>query len=293
MQRIGTQDGLFLGGNPATNTKGTVVTAAWLNAVQEELAQAVVGLGGTLNPADNGQLLNAMLILQQSRSANAGGTADAITATYTPSPTALANGMLLFVRASAANTTTTPTFSPNGLAAKIIVKGAGGALVAGDIAGAGQWLGLQYNQTLDKWVLLNPATGASTVTAANDPTYADNSTKPASTGWIRGAMSAIATAAGFAVSLTSPGYIKLPSWLGGVIFQWGLSSSSGSADVTVTFPIAYPTACRAVISIATPAGLPYFSNNNSETQTNFKLAAWVSTTGARFSIGCYWLSVGY
>ena len=68
-------------------------------------------------------------------------------------------GMSLFVRATSANSTTTPTFSPNGLTATIIVKGAGSALAAGDIAGAGHWVELQYDSTLSKWVLLNPATG--------------------------------------------------------------------------------------------------------------------------------------
>lgn len=93
--------------------------------------------------------------------ASAAGTADAITATYTPVVLSLTNGLVLYVRAGFANATTTPTFSPNGLTAKTIVKGNGLALVAGDIAGAGHWVELQYDLALDKWVLLNPATGVS------------------------------------------------------------------------------------------------------------------------------------
>lgn len=91
----------------------------------------------------------------------AGGAADAITGSYTPGITALTNGMTLYVRASSANATTTPTFTPNSgtIAAKTIVKGAGAALAAGDIAGMGHWVELQYDTALDKWVLLNPATG--------------------------------------------------------------------------------------------------------------------------------------
>ncbi len=99
----------------------------------------------------------------------AGGTSDAITGAYTPGITALTNGMTLYVRAASANATTTPTFTPNSgtIAAKTIVKGNGLALAAGDIAGAGHWLGLQYDSTLDKWVLLNPAKGVMTGLAAN------------------------------------------------------------------------------------------------------------------------------
>lgn len=91
----------------------------------------------------------------------AGGTADAITATFTPPIAALTNGMKLYVRAGYANATTTPTFTPNSgvIVAKSIVKGAGAALSASDIAGGGYWLELQYDGPLDKWVLLNPANG--------------------------------------------------------------------------------------------------------------------------------------
>lgn len=89
--------------------------------------------------------------------AAAGGTADAITATYSPAVTSLTNGMTLYVRAALANTTTSPTFSPNGLVATTIVRSNNQPLTAGDIAGAGHWLELQYDTTLSKWVLQNPA----------------------------------------------------------------------------------------------------------------------------------------
>lgn len=101
--------------------------------------------------------------------ASAAGTADAITAIYTPKLGTLTNGMILYVRAAVANATTTPTFTPSSgtIAPKAIVKGAGAALAAGDIAGAGHWIALQYDATLDKWVLLNPATGISTASVAS------------------------------------------------------------------------------------------------------------------------------
>ena len=60
MRRIGTVNGLFGAGDPATNLKGTVVTADWLNAVQEELAAVVEGFGGTLNPADGTQIFEQL-----------------------------------------------------------------------------------------------------------------------------------------------------------------------------------------------------------------------------------------
>lgn len=96
-----------------------------------------------------------------STAVNATGTVDAITATYSPAITALNNGMVLRFRPTGANATTTPTFSPNGLAGKTIVKGANAALVAGDIAGAAAWVEVQYDLALDKWVILNPAKSVS------------------------------------------------------------------------------------------------------------------------------------
>jgi len=92
----------------------------------------------------------------------AAGTADALTGAFSPAIAALpaAPGTLaVLVRAGAANTTTAPTFAANTTTAKTIVKGNNLPLVAGDIAGAGHWLDLQYDATLDKWVLQNPATG--------------------------------------------------------------------------------------------------------------------------------------
>jgi len=94
----------------------------------------------------------------------AGGTSDALTASFTPAVTAttLAAGAPTFtVRPSTANATTTPTFTPNPavITPAVIVKGNGLPLVAGDIAGAGHWITLQWDATLSRWILLNPATG--------------------------------------------------------------------------------------------------------------------------------------
>lgn len=86
-----------------------------------------------------------------------GGTANAITATYSPALAALVDGQLCFVRATAANTATTPTFSPNGLTARSIVKGGGSPLAPSDIAGDGCEIILRYDLANTRWELLNPA----------------------------------------------------------------------------------------------------------------------------------------
>lgn len=60
MQRINTVDSLYHDGNPATGELGTVVPAACLNAIQEEIAQAIEGFGGTVNPGIPNQLYQAI-----------------------------------------------------------------------------------------------------------------------------------------------------------------------------------------------------------------------------------------
>lgn len=63
MREIGTQNKRFVNGDGRA-VMGTVVTAEWLNAVQDELVGLVTGLGGTVNaetPNQVLQLLNASL----------------------------------------------------------------------------------------------------------------------------------------------------------------------------------------------------------------------------------------
>ena len=88
--------------------------------------------------------------------ADAAGTVDAITATYYP-PLVLSDNVVVLVRAAGANTIAAPTFAPDSLTAKTIVKDNNIALVVGNIAGADHVLILQYNASNDNWTLLNPA----------------------------------------------------------------------------------------------------------------------------------------
>ena len=90
--------------------------------------------------------------------ADAGGTADAITGSYTPAITSVTDGDLFFVRASAANATTTPTYTPNSgvVTARTIVKHGNDALAVGDIGGDGHELILRYRSSDTKYLLLNP-----------------------------------------------------------------------------------------------------------------------------------------
>ena len=85
-----------------------------------------------------------------------GGTVDAITAALVPTVTALVDGMLVGVRATGANTITTPTLAVDATGAKTIVKQGGQALAAGDIRAVNHDLLFRYRAAGTVWELLNP-----------------------------------------------------------------------------------------------------------------------------------------
>ncbi|MGR3992423.1 phage tail protein [Pseudomonas sp. 1121_17] len=52
---------------------------------------------------------------------------------------------------------------------------------------------------------------------------------------------------GFAASMTSNGYLILPTWLGGFVFQWGTVPSSAVAGTQKNFVIPFPTKCLSMV----------------------------------------------
>lgn len=69
-------------------------------------------------------------------------------------------------------------------------------------------------------------------TAALTPSSADNSTNIINSAWAK---------VGFSVSLAANGFIKFPTWLGGLVLQWGAANAAASSQA-VSFPTAFPTA---------------------------------------------------
>lgn len=146
-------------GTPA----GTPVAPA-LAAGKKQIAQVAVPNG--TNSIANANITDLRAVWQTNvpgvRWAIAGGSADAITASYTPANAALADGLILGFRATAANATTVPSFNADGLGAKAIVKQGGAPLAPGDIPGALAECMIRYNAANARWELLNPVASSFT-----------------------------------------------------------------------------------------------------------------------------------
>ena len=126
----------------------------------------------------------------------------------------------------------------------------------------------------------------------------DNSTKKVTTSWLRtniqslvsGCIAAVATAAGFAYSLTANGFIKFPTWLSGLVIQWGqvgIVANGGPTNgfyygqATCNFPIAFPQAC--LIAFAAPqdtAGIEGGATVANWTATGVTVVTQTTTSGA-------------
>ena len=116
-----------------------------------------------------------------------------------------------------------------------------------------------------------PSTGAFTTLTATTPASSDNSTHVATTAW---------NLLGFAVSLGTNGYVKLPSWLGGVILQWGSNGGSASVSFQYTFNTSYPA-----VTLGNEGGSANIVNN-SISSSGFTLN--LSSTGQIV----HWIAVG-
>ena len=163
-------------------------------------------------------------------SAVAGGTVNAITASFSPEITSVVAGTVVRVLSSGANTISTPSLSVGATGAGTIVKGNDLPLAVGDIPGAGYWCEFALNQALTKWVLQNPATGVNPQIAGGTAGSVPYQTGPSATG-----LTAVGAAGQFLQSTGAgaPVFASPPS-VTGAFKNLNLSTTGTSAPVTVT-----------------------------------------------------------
>ncbi|MAB53544.1 hypothetical protein [Marinobacter sp.] len=100
--------------------------------------------------------------------------------------------------------------------------------------------------------------------------------------------------ASFAASITANGYIRFPSWLGGLMIQWG-SVTSVSSTTVVTFPVAFPNNFfRAFAQSADSTffgGMESASPAGSYTTTGMNVSSYQDVSGA--AVGeIFWMALG-
>lgn len=219
-------------------TVGAGTLASWVIGLATSTAAAseisVADAGGRFAASNVETVLSEIFDAIRSASsqvASASGSANALTATFTPTVTALVNGSMFYVRAASANTGAA-TFQADATTAVAIVKGANAPLVDGDIAGAGHWLHLQYDSTLGKCVLLNPARGVVDIVPAGSRIGFCGETPPA--GWLecdgssllRASYPTLFAAIGTAYGAADGTHFNLPDYRGMFARGWAHGSTN-------------------------------------------------------------------
>jgi len=210
-----------------------------------------------------------------------GGSSTAYTLTPTPAITAYAAGQsfwVIFHTASGA----APTLAISGVATppNLVRETATGTLanIAASEIPAGSYQVVGVSATQYKVIGLpikSLGDGSTAVTQASS----DNSTKVATTAWSK---------VGLTTSLGTPGYIKFPTWLGGLIVQWGTAATAASTSVVVNYPTAFSAA--AFITMAsqrTGASTANIASTDTGSTTQFTIFSSPSST-ATFA----WLAIG-
>jgi phage-related tail fiber protein len=101
---------------------------------------------------------------------------------------------------------------------------------------------------------------------------------------------------GFTFSKTVNGYFVFPTWLGGLIIQWGTTTTSPSADLAISFPLNFPTRLVAINGTSYIGGGPsrdtcIMLRTDGVGKTGFSAGAYLS--GTRVAEAFYWVAFGW
>lgn len=112
----------------------------------------------------------------------------------------------------------------------------------------------------------------------------DNSTKIATTAWSK---------VGFSISIGTNGYVKFPTWLGGLVIQWGTYAGSEDAWALHNFPIAFPHDCFAVVAGEGKTGYDNGGNDYNNLVRPVSTTQFAQVNNERGSANFTIIAVGY
>ena len=101
---------------------------------------------------------------------------------------------------------------------------------------------------------------------------------------------------GFAASFATDGYISFPTWLGGLIIQWGYNSDIVTVEKTITFPIPFLSDCYNVQCTGDETNGAGAEIITTKSVTRFGFT-WVGAIGSASGVSPeaekgYWLAIG-
>ncbi len=259
----------FVDGNKALNIRGTMVDAAFLNAVNNHRHDgADVDGAGAIDYAPDT------------------GAADAYAIALIPALTDHVTGLPISFKALHTNTGPA-TIAVNGLTPVALRKYGNAALEAGDIV-AGQMNVIVFDGTY--YQLLPGMVAALAGSATQAFSAADG-----------GSGKQVVNISQFVNSFSGTGYAVLP---GGLVLQWGSyipvpgGALPGDTIHSITWPLAYPTACLwALAALSNSAAYINTPNLAMETvdffQTYGRFMADATGAGSQPNDGFYWISIGH
>ena len=289
-------------GTKSDNTAGPSgqLSADEFNNLATELENSVLRSGLILSGSSSNQLAESLFIHSvKAKTFQDSGAANAYVATpmsgssgvLLPSDYANLNGFVIIFKASNANTgastlnigQTTGTL----LGAKAIVDQAGAAIPASAIA-PNAYIQLRYDASIGSgsWVLL-PWSMPATQSSAGLIELADTAESQAWSDPFRALTPGGLNLAfqGSNQSLSASGYQKYP---GGLIEQWGLTTTSAAGATPVTLPIAFPSQFLGVVTGVSASTNAYSATIHTPTLTDFQLNGWISNTAARVATPVFW-----
>ena len=268
-------------------TGGTLPADEW-NEVPSELQNVIEKTGQTLTSTDLDQLGKGIAVYVaagdfyvDSGAANA-YVLGAVGSRQTPP--SYVNGMK--IRYIPANSNTgASTVNVSALGVKNLRRVDGTALQADDLQ-AGVPVSFQYDTTSGTFLKNGESLPDATETIKGKAEIATQAETDAGADDAR-IVTSKKLRFGFAVSLTQNGYIKFPSWMSGVIIQWGRVILGSISTTTVTYPTAFTNNTLSIV-VTHLGGSPQSYGTNVLSSTEFSV-----TRGGTSNMSFRWIAIGH